>query len=96
MSRSWMHGDKQKMLKIDNIPWNLTYHDLSKLNLPKRKRNTSTIQWMSINPHEWNRLMMTKPQRAKTRTLLELVLKLKNLEEAPLFPLAKRPHVYYW
>jgi len=67
-----------------------------KLQHSKKKRSQCKFRWMSSAPHEWIHLMMTKPQRAKTRILLELVLKLKNLEEIPLFPLAKKPHVFYW
>jgi hypothetical protein len=47
-------------------------------------------------PSWWTREFMTKPQRAKVRKLLHVVLHLHNLEDAPLFPLAKKPHDYYW
>jgi hypothetical protein len=52
--------------------------------------------WLSATPGWWTRAIMTRPQRAKTRQLLGKVKHLDDLEEAPLFPLAKKPHIYYW
>lgn len=53
------------------------------------KHKLSTPSW-------WIRDIMTKPQRTEVRRLIKQTLKLRDLENAPLFPLAKRPHEYYW
>lgn len=47
-------------------------------------------------PSDWTRQYMTRPQRAEVRRLTTQVLRLVDLEEAPLFPQAKKPHIYYW
>jgi hypothetical protein len=53
------------------------------------------MEWMTT-PGWWIREMMTVAQRAQVRALLWKVERLKDFEDAPLFPLAKRPHLYYW
>lgn len=39
---------------------------------------------------------MTRPQRQEVRRLVKRTMELVNYEGAPLFPLAKKPHHYYW
>lgn len=39
---------------------------------------------------------MTRTQRTETRRCLQKVLRLRDPEDAPLFPLAKKPHLWYW
>lgn len=53
-------------------------------------------RWIKGNPGWWTREFMTVPQRARTRTLIGKLHRLEDLEEAPLFPLAKKPHIYFW
>lgn len=52
--------------------------------------------WTMTTPAWWIRMAMTRPQRQRTRALCDLTLRLCDLDDTPLFPLAKRPHVYYW
>jgi hypothetical protein len=40
--------------------------------------------------------MMTRPQRQEVRRLIKHATELVDYEDAPLFPLAKKPHIYYW
>lgn len=58
-------------------------------------KKTPYWKWWS-SPGWWVREMMTRPQRAKTRELINEVKKLDDLENAPEFPLARKPHIYYW
>jgi hypothetical protein len=62
----------------------------------KRKLFGEEWRWLRVTPGWWTRVMMTRPQRAETRQLIEKVKRLDDLEESPLFPLAKKPHQYYW
>ena len=52
-------------------------------------RNMSTPSW-------WINMAMTVRQRQEVRRLVHQVMRLIDLEDAPLFPLAKKPHIYYW
>lgn len=47
-------------------------------------------------PSWWVREYMTAPQRQEVRRLVRKVLLMSDLEDTPLFPLAKKPHLYYW
>lgn len=47
-------------------------------------------------PSAWTNAFMTRPQRAEVRRLTHKVMRLIDLEDTPLFPLAKKPHQYYW
>ena len=49
-------------------------------------------------PSWWVRMSMTVPQRAKVRALCRVVekMKLDELIDYPVFPLAKKPHKYFW
>lgn len=47
-------------------------------------------------PSHWVHDMMTVPQRAETRRLLQVLHRLHDLEDSPEFPLSKKPHMYYW
>ena len=40
--------------------------------------------------------MMTRPQRQEVRCLVKRTMELVDYEDAPLFPVAKKPHRYYW
>lgn len=70
-----------------------TYHHGNKA---KERVFGSRWRWIHQTPSWWVREMMTKPQRARTRNLLKKVERMKDLEDPPLFPLARKPHVYYW
>ena len=52
--------------------------------------------WLNGTPHDWITEMMEKPKRAQTRELLSIVLHLEDYEDSPEFPLARKPHIYYW
>jgi len=47
-------------------------------------------------PNWWINAMMTRPQRAEVHRLLVITQRLTDLENTPEFPLAKKPHIYYW
>lgn len=53
--------------------------------------------WSMNTPSWWVREFMTVPQRQEVRRLIHKVHRL-SLEDAAelMFPLAKKPHEYYW
>lgn len=51
--------------------------------------------WMTT-PSHWNNQYHTRPRRAKERDLLRKVLKDEVDAEDTVWPLAKKPHIYYW
>ncbi|MBU2249140.1 MAG: hypothetical protein KKD77_20505 [Gammaproteobacteria bacterium] len=53
-------------------------------------------RWLDYTPGWWVRLFMTKPQRQRVRKLSEELKRLADLEDAPEFPVAKKPHNYYF
>ena len=53
-------------------------------------------RWLSQTPGWWVRLFMTKPKRAETTRLLKKVGRIPNIEDAPEFPVAKKPHKYFY
>ena len=53
-------------------------------------------RWLQSTPSSWIRQMMTRPQRQEVRRLIKRAIQLVDYDDAPLFPLAKKPHVYYW
>ena len=69
-----------------------TYHHGNKAKL---RKFGDDWRWMRT-PSWWIRSMMTRPQRQEVRRLIKHTLDLPNLEDAPLFPLTKKPHIYYW
>lgn len=71
----------------------------------KKKLKKEIAKWRSdagwhgdycSNPSWWNTLYTERPNRRKTKKLLRKVKTLTDYEEAPLFPLAKKPYIYYW
>lgn len=93
MSRTWHHGQAAKRRLYDNeaipgLPTNIT---------PRKKKRNIDTEWHWMNtPSWWIREMMTRPQRAEVRACIYRTLKCDNMEDAPLFPLTKKPHIYYW
>ena len=53
-------------------------------------------RWLQSTPSSWTRQMMTRPQRQEVRRLIRRAIQFVDYENAPLFPLAKKPHVCYW
>ena len=53
-------------------------------------------RWLQSTPSSWTRQMMTRPQRQVVRCLIKRTTQLVDYDDAPLFPLPKKPHVYYW
>jgi len=51
---------------------------------------------LQSKPASWTRQMMTRPERQEVRRLAKRTMELVDYEDAPLFPFAKKPHVYYW
>lgn len=70
-----------------------TFHHGSKA---KERRFGAEWRWLQATPSWWTRAMMTRPQRQHVRRLVKRTMELVDYDDAPLFPLAKRPHVYYW
>lgn len=107
MSRTYHHGRKAKerlfgfsfhagcprhFKKIDGR-WQFVYEvDPTP---PKRARHQHCWEWMNT-PSWWIREFMTAPQRAQTRNMLASIHKVHFLDEVPGFPLAKKPHCYFW
>lgn len=54
--------------------------------------------WSMNTPSWWVRDFMTEPQRQEVRRLIHQVRRSACLEDAGeiMFPLAKKPHHYYW
>jgi hypothetical protein len=96
MSRTKHHGDKAKSLLFDGIAWNEHYPVwINRHSGTKKKRSSVNHEWMRT-PGWWVHEMMDVPKRAQVRNLINKTLRLFDLEEAPLFPLAKKPHHYFW
>jgi hypothetical protein len=53
-------------------------------------------RWLQSTPSSWTRQMMTRPQRQEVQRLIKRTTQLVDYDDAPLFPLPKKPHVYYW
>ena len=94
MSRTWHHGRKARERKFyiehyrgGNPP---------KCPTPRKRRRTEQPYYWMNTPGWWNRVMNTRPWRARTRELLHRVMTMRDLEEWPPFPKGKRPHVYFW
>lgn len=97
MSRTRHHGDKAKRHLFEGVPFHWTWRDRTdeRRAKPLVKRRNFNWHWMKT-PGWWVHDMMTVPQRAEVRELLGRVMRLSDLEDAPEFPLAKKPHDYYW
>lgn len=87
MSRTWHHGLKARKRKFGDS----FYSGGRPPTPPKVRRTKHHYEWMNT-PSWWIKEMMTVKQRAQTRQLLHKVA----LGCEPLFPLAKKPHIYYW
>ena len=70
-----------------------TFHHGSKA---KERRFGADWRWLQPTPPWWIRAMKTRPPRQKVRCLVKRTTELVDYEDAPLFPLAKKPHHYYW
>ena len=63
----------------------------------KNKRRTFGVNLLEITaPSWWIRQKMTRPKRVETRETLSLIHKVIDIENPPLFPLARKPKIYYW
>lgn len=82
MSRTYHHGHKAKRKLFESTG-------------KKLPRNHQRWHWMST-PSWWINEFMTRPQRQKVRQLVSKTFRLSDIEDAPEFPLAKKPHIYYW
>ena len=51
--------------------------------------------WYGTCPKEWNKLHHIKPHRTKERQVLNTI-DLDNMGEETIFPLYRKPHIYYW
>lgn len=60
----------------------------------KRKKGDGWFWWQS-EPRSHNIVFHTRPQRRKTKRLLTKVLKGEDPENIT-WPLARKPHIYYW
>ena len=48
--------------------------------------------WLRNEPKEWRRMYKHKPRRAATRQAISKAMQGKD----PVWPLDKKPHIYYW
>jgi len=64
-------------------------------NKAKERHFGADWRWQ-VTPSWWIRAMMTRPQRQEVRRLIKRTMELADYEDAPPFPLAKKPHHYYW
>ena len=60
-------------------------------NKAKERRFGADWRWLQTTPSWWIRTMMTRPQRREVRRLVKRTRELVDYEDAPLFPLAKKP-----
>ena len=94
MARTFHHGNKAKERHF-GICLHWSRYKRPEETPPKRKRWKDEWHWMNT-PGWWIKERMTVPQRAEVRQLKQKVMRLVDLEDAPEFPLVKKPHVYYW
>jgi hypothetical protein len=71
----------------------------------KKKLKREIAKWRSDSgwhgdygksPSWWNTIYTESPNRRKERDILKKIPRLIDYEETPVFPLAKKPVVYYW
>lgn len=92
MARTYHHGIKARMRKFGKH----FYGGYPQDDVPqKRRRNEHYCEWMNT-PGWWVREFMNRPHRAKTKLACKMLRQLVDLEDAPLFPHRKKPHLYYW
>ena len=94
MSRTRHHGNKAKACYFEGKAWGektWMFNELTDPTPPKRKRYTNSWHWMTT-PSWWIHEMMEKPLRAKIRKAEQIAL----VEGDAVFPLAKKPHQYFW
>ena len=110
MSNTFKHKKKgfvnalEKEVGVRNWPQRHTHEDPINTEY-KRNYNEAEYWWDDVYgynlynsaPGWWCNLMMERPARRKTKNLCKKVV-LAELEEAEeiMFPLAKKPHDYYW
>lgn len=54
--------------------------------------------WRMSTPSWWVNLQMTRPQRRESKQLAKRVTEMDfdDLIDHPVFPPAKKPHIYFW
>jgi hypothetical protein len=92
MARTYHHGIKARARKFGDKHSRSYPQDPTS---PKRRRTKHHLEWMNT-PGWWIRQYMTRPQRSRTQAVIAKVFKLADLEDAPEFPLAKKPFLYFW
>jgi hypothetical protein len=82
------YGGRRRTPKVENF----------ELTMEKElARYHSDAGWAMNNPSWWVLQEMTVPQRQEVRRLIHKVFRLPMEDVAELmFPLAKKPHEYYW
>lgn len=91
MSRTHHHGGRSLKKR-----W-ICFDKHSDQTPPKKKRHYTPPHhfWMHT-PGWWTRLTMTRPQRQEVRRLITQLSRLPDIADAPLFPLARKPFIYFW
>lgn len=59
------------------------------------KDDTSRWLWWMSTPRYWRLTRMTRPKRREEKQLLRAVLRGKDYDNM-VWPVAKKPHWYYW
>lgn len=63
----------------------------------EKKKKFGDLYWCyKSTPSAWINRKMTRPQRVIVRALSRSIVKGGDREGDVLFPLAKKPHIYYW
>ena len=100
-SRKEWEGRRKNLLEITYwgyiVDWyEEKWYSSYEMHIKNASRDGQARGWNMTTPSWYNRDYHTKPRRAKTRKAIQQVLKLADYEDAPEFPLDKKPHIYYW
>jgi hypothetical protein len=60
-----------------------------------RSENVPEYRWMSHWPRYWDIVFHTRPHRRRTRECVVLVMQGRDPDNIA-WPVAKKPHIYYW
>ena len=85
MSRTWHHH-------IPKLLWKRYFKDeITRYQIPHWCHYSYTT-----NPNWWNVLYFHRPQRRLTKCLEGAIVKLRVKPDAAIWPLSRKPMIYYW
>lgn len=91
---SWVTAEWIKLTGYYYYPVQIT--DKKRIAYETAKYHSDACYTMQSTPSYWIHDYHTVPRRRKTRDLSKKILRLDNYEDAPEFPLDKKPYIYYW